>query len=65
MRIIREKINEERIKSISLRNIALGEKLEIAKEIREEQQKHYDKFLFFKNLNKALEKEDILCNKSI
>ena len=57
MKIVREKINEERIKSVKLREIAFDMKdYNQQIEIRKEQQKHYDKFLFFKNLSKAMNK---------
>ena len=58
MKAIREKMNEERIKSAKLRGQAFDENIKSSKinEIRKEQQKHYDKFLFFKNLSKAMNK---------
>lgn len=53
---INNKINELRIKSISLRNEAsLSKNYEKAKELREKQDKTYKEFLFFKELRKVLQ----------
>lgn len=60
MRAIREKINQERIKAIKLRNQAFEEDItnnQISK-LRKEQQKAYDKFVFFKKLNEAVNKQN-------
>ena len=57
MRAIKDKINEEREKSVRLADIAVDGKLSYDKsqEIQKEQAKHHEKFIFFKNLNKAME----------
>lgn len=57
MKAIRDKINEERIKSTKLANLALCLDYDMAQEIRKEQQKHFDKQNFFKKLNIAIERE--------
>jgi hypothetical protein len=60
MKAIREKINQERIKSVNLKDIAIEEALTYDKrvKIREEQQKVYDKLMFFKKLNEAVNKQN-------
>ncbi len=57
MKSLNEKINEERIKSQKLRESAWETEFHRCQEIRKEQQKHWQKFLFLKELRKALEKE--------
>lgn len=57
MKVIKEKINEERIKSAKLREYAFDQKFEVSQRIRKEQQKHWDKFNWLKKLNDAIEKE--------
>ena len=56
MKAIREKINEERIKSIKIKECSFDGKFNKNIENQKEQQKHYEKFLFFKNLSKAMNK---------
>lgn len=56
MRALTEKINEERIKSINLREQSWGVPYEKGVEVRKIQQEAWDKFNFFKNLDKAIEK---------
>ena len=63
MRSLEEKIKEEIRISKQLREDAWKVKpknnsIDKAKAIREEQQKHYDKFIFYKNLKKELEKKE-------
>ena len=59
MRAIKDKINEEREKSIRLTDIAMDKKVPFKKslEIKKKRDKHYDKFIFFKNLNEAMEEK--------
>lgn len=57
MKVVREKIWEECQKSIKLRNLALDEKCS-SLNIRKEQEKIYQKYLFLKGLNKALEEKE-------
>lgn len=60
MRELKEKINELNIKSQKLRTLSKTEKLSYAKtkKIQSEQNKIYDKFIFFKSLYKELERND-------
>lgn len=62
MKVVREKIWEECQKSIKLRNLALDEKCS-SLNIRKEQEKIYQKYLFLKGLNKALEEKEKNGNK--
>ena len=57
MRVIKEKMNEERKKSMILLDLAIDEKIPFKKsqEMRKEQKEHYNKFQFFKKLNEAME----------
>lgn len=57
MRTIKDKINEERKKSMSLADLVFDEKTSYKKsqEIRKKQNEHYNKFKFFKKLNEAME----------
>lgn len=64
MRAIWNKIDEEYKKGVALREIALGEDNK-AHEIRKEQQKHWQKYNFFKKLNSAIESENREVNKMI
>lgn len=58
MRELNKKIMEETHKSKLMGELLQKcDNFEQGKKIREEQKKHYDKFVFFKNLGKALEKE--------
>lgn len=59
MRVIKDKINQEKIISKSLRENSFDLGYEKSKEIREIQNEHYKKFIFFKELNKAIEKERV------
>lgn len=59
MRVIKDKINQEKIISKSLRGNAFDLGYEKSKEIRKIQNEHYKKFIFFKELNKAIEKERV------
>ena len=62
MKAIREKMNQERIKSIRLKEYSFDGKFDKNVEIQKYQQKVYDKFIFFKKLNEAvnkLEKEEV------
>lgn len=56
MRAIADKIRQESYKSHILRELALDESIENSIKIRKEQQEHYDKFNFYKNLNDAMNK---------
>ena len=57
MRVIKEKMNEERKKSMILLDLAIDEKIpfEKSQEMRKEQKEHYNKFQFLKKLNEAME----------
>lgn len=57
MRIIRDKIDEERRKSVKLSSLAIDQKYDDNLRLREERDKHYKKMEFFKKLNNAIEKE--------
>ena len=59
MRVIKDKINQEKIISKSLRENAFDLGYKKSKEIREIQNEHYKKFIFFKELNKAIEKDRV------
>lgn len=56
MRKLNEKIYNELKKSKELQQIALGSNVDYIKgqEIRKEQDKHFNKWLFFKNLKGAM-----------
>lgn len=58
MRALRDKIYEECNKARTLSELQqkVDNSFEISKRIDEEQQKHWDKFIFFKNLSNAYEK---------
>lgn len=56
MKVIKDKINEELIKSKKLREYAFDTSFKNSFKVRQEQDVAYKKFLFFKNLNKAVEK---------
>lgn len=58
MRIIRDKIDEERRKAVKLSSLAIDQKFDDNLRLRQEQDKHYKKMIFFKNLNKAMEKRN-------
>ena len=60
MKAIREKMKQERIKSIKLKSQAFEEDITFNKtqEIREHQQKALNKFIFFKKLNEAVNKQN-------
>lgn len=60
MKAIREKMKQERMKSIKLGSQALDEDITYNKtqEIREYQQKAVDKFIFFKKLHEAVNKQN-------
>lgn len=57
MRIIRDKINEERNKAMKLSGLAIDQNYDDNIRLRQEQDKHYKKMEFFKKLNNAIEKE--------
>lgn len=57
MRIIRDKINEERNKAMKLSGLAIDQNYDDNIRLRQEQDKHYKKAEFFKKLNNAIEKE--------
>lgn len=57
MRIIRDKIKEERRKAMKLSSLAIDQNYDDNIRLRQEQDKHYKKAEFFKKLNKAMEKE--------
>lgn len=59
MRTIKEKMNEERKKSMILLDLAIDEKIpyEKSQEMREQQKECYNKFQFFKKLNEAMEEK--------
>lgn len=57
MRAIADKINEECRRSVGLSSQYFIEELKDKTELRKQQQEHYDKFLFFKQLNKAMGKD--------
>ena len=56
MRLIKDKSNQERIISKRLKDNAFDLGFERSKEIRKLQDEHYKKFVFFKELNRAIEK---------
>lgn len=60
MKAIRKIINDEYIKSVSLKNLSFDDKIkkEVVEEIRKEQQEHYDKWRFYKKLNNAIDKAE-------
>lgn len=62
MKVIRQKMREECQKSIKMRSLAIDEKY-AGLNLREEQEKIYQKYLFLKELNKALEEKDKNGNK--
>lgn len=59
MKNLNEKINDELKKSRELQQIALGANVDYKKgqEIKKEQDKHFNKWLFFKNLKGAITKK--------
>lgn len=57
MRIIRDKIKEERNKAMKLSGLAIDQNYDDNIRLRQEQDKHYKKAEFFKKLNNAIEKE--------
>lgn len=57
MRIIRDKIKEERRKAMKLSGLAIDQNYDDNIRLRQEQDKHYKKAEFFKKLNNAIEKE--------
>ena len=57
MKVIRQKMREECQKSIKMRSLAIDEKY-AGLNLREEQEKIYQKYLFLKGLNKALEEKE-------
>ena len=58
MKSICEEIRKEDQISKCLRNASKEVSYERSMEIREEQQKHWDKFVFLKNLERALEERE-------
>lgn len=60
MRTIKEKMNEERIKSVALSKLATEKctSFDRAMELRKKRNECYNKFVFLKNLNKALEENN-------
>ena len=62
MKVIRQKMREECQKSIKMRSLAIDEKY-AGLNLREEQEKIYQKYLFLKELNKALEEKEKNGNK--
>ena len=62
MKVIRQKMREECQKSIKMRSLAIDEKY-AGLNLREEQEKIYQKYLFLKGLNKALEEKEKNGNK--
>ena len=62
MKVIRQKMREECQKSIKMRSLAIDEKY-AGLNLREEQEKIYQKYLFLKGLNKALEEKEKNENK--
>ena len=57
MKVIRQKMREECQKSIKMRSLAIDEKY-AGLNLREEQEKIYQKYLFLKGLNKAMEEKE-------
>lgn len=57
MKVIRQKMREECQKSIKMRSLAIDKKY-AGLNLREEQEKIYQKYLFLKGLNKALEEKE-------
>lgn len=57
MKAIRQKMREECQKSIKMRSLAIDEKY-AGLNLREQQEKIYQKYLFLKGLNKALEEKE-------
>lgn len=57
MKVIRQKMREECQKSIKMRSLAIDEKY-AGLNLRERQEKIYQKYLFLKGLNKALEEKE-------
>lgn len=57
MRIIRDKIKEERNKAMKLSGLAIDQNYDDNIRLRQEQDKHYKKAEFFKKLNNVIEKE--------
>lgn len=57
MRVIKEKMNEERKKSMILLDLAIDEKIpfEKSQEMRKQQKECYNKFQFLRKLNEAME----------
>lgn len=62
MKAIRQKMREECQKSIKMRSLAIDEKY-AGLNLREQQEKIYQKYLFLKGLNKALEEKEKNGNK--
>jgi len=59
MKDLNKKIEEEYIKSITLRNLDLDKtSYKRAKDIRKQQDESYKKCVFFTNLRKEMEKKD-------
>lgn len=54
---LKSKINEECKKAVALRKLSYECGFEKGQALREQQQVHYDKFLFFKNLQNAMNKK--------
>lgn len=64
MKAIRSKIEEERIKSVRLRELDLENvPFKYALKIRKKQEKAWNKFNFFKKLNKAMEDKNEKSNR--
>lgn len=57
MKVVRQKMREECQKSIKMRSLAIDEKY-AGLNLREEQEKIHQKYLFLKGLNKALEEKE-------
>ena len=58
MKAIREKINQERIKAVKLQEYAFYTGYKKSLDIHKEQEKAHDKFIFFKKLNEAVNKQN-------
>lgn len=57
MKVIRQKMRDECQKSIKMRSLAIDKKY-AGLNLREQQEKIYQKYLFLKGLNKALEEKE-------
>ena len=57
MKSIRQKMMQERQKSIKMRSMAIDKEYS-GSNLREEQDKVYKKYLFLKGLNKAMEEKE-------